>query len=132
MQRQVYSTETPWEERAGYSRAVRLGAFIFVSGTTAIDANGQVQHPGDLHGQAVYIYRKIEGALQALGATLADVVRTRVYITDMRQWEQATRAHHEFFSTVRPANTLVEVSALATPDMLVEIEVDAMVQETTT
>ncbi|MEO1211375.1 MAG: Rid family hydrolase, partial [Cyanobacteria bacterium J06638_20] len=80
----------------------------------------------------VYIYKKIERALQALGATLADVVRTRVYITDMRQWEQATRAHHEFFSTVRPANTLVEVSALATPDMLVEIEVDAMVQETTT
>ena len=109
-----------------------MGAFIFVSGTTAVDANGQIQHPGDLHGQAVYIYRKIEGALQELGASLADVVRTRVYITDMSQWEQSTRAHHAFFAAVRPANTLVEVSALATPDMLVEIEVDAMVQEATT
>jgi len=132
MPRQNYSTGTPWEERAGYSRAVRIGAFIFVSGTTAIDANGQIQHPGDLYGQAIYIYNKIEDVLQKLGADLTDVVRTRVYITDMSQWEQATRAHQEMFATVRPVNTLVEVSALATSDMLIEIEIDAMVEEAIT
>lgn len=132
MQRQLYSTETPWEARAGYSRAVRMGAFIFVSGTTAINEAGEIQHPGDLYGQAIYIYQKIEGVLQNLGASLADVVRTRVYITDMSQWELSTRAHHQFFAAVRPANTLVEVSALATPEMLIEIEIDAMVQEATT
>jgi len=129
MERQTYSTGTPWEAMAGYSRAVRVGPFVYVSGTTASDASGQIQHPGDLYGQAVYIYTKIEASLQAVGARLQDVVRTRVYITQMDDWQQATRAHHEFFQEIRPANTLVEVSRLATPEMLVEIEVDAYVGE---
>ncbi|MBD1910862.1 MULTISPECIES: RidA family protein [unclassified Leptolyngbya] len=127
MERQNFSTGTPWESLAGYSRAVRVGPFVYVSGTTASDASGQIQHPGDLYGQAIYIYQKIEGALKAVGASLQDVVRTRVYVTNMDEWQQATRAHHEVFQDIRPANTLVEVSRLATPDMLVEIEVDAYI-----
>ncbi|MDX2216014.1 MAG: RidA family protein [Oculatellaceae cyanobacterium bins.114] len=127
MERKLVSTGTPWEAIAGYSRAVRVGPFVYISGTTAADATGQIQHPGDVYGQASYIYQKIEAALQAVGATLQDVVRTRVYVTDMDEWRQVTQAHHDFFSEVRPANTLVEVSRLATPDMLVEIEVDALI-----
>jgi len=130
MERQNFSTGTPWESLAGYSRAVRIGPFVYVSGTTASDADGQIQHVGDLYGQAVYVYRKIESSLQAVGASLQDVVRTRVYVTNMDAWQQATRAHHEFFQDIRPANTLVEVSRLATPEMLVEIEVDAYVGAT--
>lgn len=130
MERQTFSTGTPWESLAGYSRAVRVGPFVYVSGTTASNPSGQIQHPGDLYGQAVYIFRKIESSLQAVGASLKDVVRTRVYVTNMDEWQQATRAHHEFFQDIRPANTLVEVSRLATPDMLVEIEVDAYVGAT--
>jgi len=102
-----------------------VGALVYVSGTTASDATGQIQHPGDLYGQSVYVFQKIEAALNGLGASLTDVVRTRVYITNMNDWEQVTKAHIEFFDAIRPANTLVEVSRLATPDMLVEIEVDA-------
>lgn len=129
MERQQVSSGTPWESIAGYSRAVRVGSFVYVSGTTASDDQGQIQHPGDLYGQAVYIYRKIEAALQSVNASLKDVVRTRVYVINMDEWRQATQAHHDFFSTIRPANTLVEVSRLAVPEMLVEIEVDAVVAE---
>ncbi len=127
MERQQLSTGTPWEAIAGYSRAVRVGPLVYVSGTTASDVNGQIQSPGDLYGQAVYIFQKIEAALHGLGASLTDVVRTRVYITNMNDWEQVTKAHSEFFDTIRPANTLVEVSKLAAPEMLVEIEVDAYI-----
>ncbi|MBD2462476.1 RidA family protein [Oscillatoria sp. FACHB-1407] len=127
MERKLVSTGTPWEAIAGYSRVVRVGPFVYVSGTTAADTNGQIQHPGDVYGQATYIYRKIEASLQSVGATLKDVVRTRVYLTNMDEWQQSTRAHHDFFSEIRPANTLVEVSRLATADMLVEIEVDAVI-----
>lgn len=129
MTRQNYSTGTPWEAIAGYSRAVRIGPWVYVSGTTASDATGQIQHQGDVYGQATYILNKIEASLEALGASLKDVVRTRVYLTNMDEQRQVTQAHHEFFQTIRPANTLVEVSRLATPDMLVEIEVDAYVTE---
>jgi enamine deaminase RidA (YjgF/YER057c/UK114 family) len=127
MERQQFSTGTPWEAIAGYSRAVRVGAFVYVAGTTASNAAGEIQHRGDLYGQTVYILRKIESALQAVEASLQDVVRTRVYLTNMDDWQQATQAHGEFFRDIRPANTLVEVSRLATPEMLVEIEVDAVV-----
>ncbi|NET53587.1 MAG: RidA family protein [Merismopedia sp. SIO2A8] len=129
MQRQSVSSGTPWEEKAGYSRVVRVGAFVYVSGTTAADATGAIQYPGDLYGQAVYIFDKIGVALQSVGAELGHVVRTRVYITHMAQAEQVMRAHHNYFDAIRPANTLVEVSQLATPEMLVEIEVDAVVED---
>lgn len=128
-ERQLFSTGTPWEAKAGYSRAVRVGALVYVSGTTAADASGQIQHPGDAYAQAVYIYKKIETSLQALNANLTHVVRTRVYVTDMNCIEQVIQAHHEVFEHICPANTLVEVSRLATPEMLVEIEVDAVVPE---
>lgn len=129
MERQQVSTGTPWEAIAGYSRAVRVGPLVYISGTTAADATGAIQHKGDLYGQATYIFRKIEAALQAVGAEMKDVVRTRVYVTQMQQWEQVAKAHQDVFHTIRPANTLVAVSALATPDMLVEIEVDAVIAD---
>lgn len=127
MERKLVSTNTPWEAIAGYSRAVRVGQFVFVSGTTASDETGQIQHPGDVYGQATYIYRKIEAALQSADTKLQDVVRTRVYVINMDEWKQVTQAHHDFFRDIRPANTLVEVSRLADPEMLVEIEVDAII-----
>lgn len=127
MQRQNVSSGTPWENINAYSRVVRVGAFVYVSGTTAADESGTIQHPGDMYGQAAYILRKIEKALQSVGAELTDVVRTTVYLTDMDQFTQAAKAHKEFFDPVRPANTLVEVSRLATPEMLIEIAVDAVI-----
>ena len=126
MKRQQVSSGTPWEEQNAYSRVVKVGPFIYVSGTTAADASGTIQHPNDVYGQAVYILRKIEKALQSVDATLEHVVRTTVYLTDMDQFPHAAKAHKEFFDAVRPANTLVEVSRLATPDMLIEITVDAV------
>jgi len=133
MERKNFSSGTPWEAIAGYSRVVRIGPFVFVAGTTASDADGQIQCPGDLYGQAVYTFKKIEAALQGAGAQLSDVVRTRVYVTSMDDWQQVTKAHHEFFATIRPVNTLLEISRLAAPEMLVEIEVDALIaQEITT
>ena len=129
MNRQQVSSGTPWEDQNAYSRIVKVGPFIYVSGTTASDTSGTIQHPSDVYGQAVYILRKVEKALNSVGATLDHVVRTTVYLTDMDQFPQAAKAHKEFFDTVRPANTLVEVSRLATPDMLVEITVDAVITD---
>jgi len=129
MHRQQVSSGTPWEERVGYSRVVRVGQFVYVSGTVAADETGTIQHPGDLYGQSVYVLRKIEAALTAVEANLAHVVRTRSYIVNMDEHEQFAKAHREFFADIRPANTLVEVSRLATPDVLVEIEVDAVLPE---
>lgn len=129
MERQQVSSGTPWEEKNAYSRVVRVGPFVYVSGTTASDASGTIQHPGDVYGQTAYILRKIEAALQSVGAELKHVVRSTVYVTDVGQFEQVAKAHKECFDTVRPANTLVEVSALATPDMLVEIAVDAVIAD---
>lgn len=126
-ERQTFSTETPWENWAGYSRAVRVGNLVYVAGTTASNEAGDVQHLGSLYRQATYILQKIETALQAVGAEMRHVVRSRVYITRMADWQQVAQAHSEAFKDIRPANTLVEVSALATPDMLVEIEVDAVI-----
>lgn len=120
---------TPWEATTGYSRAVRIGNTVVVAGTTASDEQGQVQSIGDMYGQAIYIFRKIERALQQAGASLNDVVRTRMFITDMSRWEEVARAHGECFATIRPVSTLVEVSKLIDPLHLVEIEVDAIVGE---
>ncbi len=127
MERKLISSGTPWEGMAGYSRAVRVGASVYVSGTTASDASGAVQHLGDAAGQARYIIRKIEAALSEAGAALADVVRTRIYVRDMADWPAVARAHGEFFGEIRPACTLVRAEPIE-PEMLVEIEVEAVVQ----
>ncbi len=128
MARQNISSGTPWESIAGYSRAVRVGDRIFVAGTTASDETGAVIGAGDMEAQARYIFHKIERALHAAGATLADVVRTRMYITDYRLWEQAARVHGEIFGEIRPAATMVQVVALQDVQMLIEIEVEAVVE----
>lgn len=124
--RQNVSSGRPWESIVGYSRAVRVGNQIFVSGTTATDENGEVVAPGDPYRQTVQALRNIEAALQQLGVGLAQVTRTRLYVTDISRWEEVARAHAEFFGSVRPASTMVEVARLIRSEMLVEVEVDAV------
>lgn len=121
------STGTSWEAMAGYARAVRVGNQIWVSGTTATDADGKVVAPGDPAGQARFILDKIERAVTQLGGSLRDVVRTRVFVSDIAHWEPVARAHGERFGEIRPANTLVE-GRLVGPEYLVEIEADAVLQ----
>lgn len=124
--RKNFSTETPWEAIAGYSRAVRIGNVIAVSGTTASNAAGEVQHIGDAGAQATYIIRKIEAALKLAGASLSDVIRTRIFVADIADWEAVARAHGEIFGNIRPANTLVS-ARMVDPRQLVEIEADALI-----
>lgn len=129
-QRRNISSGTVWEDIAGYSRAVRVGSLVFVSGTTATDANGEIVGRDDPYAQTVFIIQKIERALHEAGARLQDVVRTRIFVADANQWEAVARAHAEFFHEIRPANTLVEISALVGEGYLVEMEADAVIQDT--
>jgi len=124
-ERQKYSSGTKWESIVGYSRAVRVGNRIYVTGTTATDENGDVVGVGDAYAQTVQIIKNIERALQSLGAELENVVRTRMFVTDMSRWEEYGKAHGEFFREIMPATTMVEVSKLIDPQMLIEIEADA-------
>lgn len=126
--RKNISSGSPWEDQVGYSRAVRIGNRIEVAGTTATE-DGKVVGKDNLYEQTVFIFRKIEKALIEAGATLNDVVRTRMFVTDISRWEEAGQAHAEFFSTIKPAATMVEVAKLIHPDLLVEIEVTAVVPE---
>ena len=124
--RRRVSSGAPWEATVGYCRAVRVGKLIHVAGTTAVDAEGAVVAPGDAYGQARHILGTIERALLELGATMGDVVRTRMFVTDIGQWQAIGKAHGEWFADIRPAATMVQVAALIDPALLVEIEVDAI------
>lgn len=129
MSRINISSGAPWEEKVGYSRAVRIGNIIEVTGTTAADKTGRIVCPHDAYGQTMFCLQKIEKAVVEADASLSDIIRTRIFVTDIAQWEKVGSAHKEFFGTILPATTMVQVAALIDPEMLVEIEASAVVSD---
>jgi enamine deaminase RidA (YjgF/YER057c/UK114 family) len=129
MPRQNFSTGSPWEPVVGYSRAVRSGNQVFITGTTALGPDGELLGIGDAYAQTVQILRNIQAVLKRAGAEMRHVVLTRIFVTDISKWQEIGRAHREFFGDIRPCATMVEVSRLIDPDMLVEIEVQAVVED---
>jgi enamine deaminase RidA (YjgF/YER057c/UK114 family) len=127
MQRQLFATNTEWEPFVGYSRAVRVGDHVFVSGTTATDASGAIVAPNEAYAQAIQVLENLKRALENAGASMADVVRTRMFVTDISQWREFGRAHGEYFRDIRPVTSMVEVKSLIDPFMMIEIEADALV-----